>query len=99
MAASVDLRCYSLATPRHDGKLSVLFPDLNYSGEWEIDELPWDAVTPIGPGKEHPEHLDAALVEAITKHVAIDAADHKSKGATLAFLYLYLTLAHGNKRC
>ncbi|CAK5268636.1 unnamed protein product [Mycena citricolor] len=47
IAASVDLRCFGLATPRNDGRVSVHFTDIdNFYHEWDTQSLPWDAVTP-----------------------------------------------------
>ncbi|EPQ52753.1 cystathionine beta-l [Gloeophyllum trabeum ATCC 11539] len=101
VAASVDLRCYGLTTPRHDGKLSVQFCDIeNFYHEWDINNLPWDAVTTIQVGQEHPEQLDQTLMEAISTRAlpaSIDAAP-KARGAATAFLYLYMILAHGGER-
>lgn len=77
------------------------FTDINnYRREWNLNELPWDAVTSIGIGKEHPENIDEKLVDAITKH-ALDSsveAEPRAKAAALAFLYVYMVLAHGGER-
>jgi hypothetical protein len=57
------LRSFS---PRHDGKVALRFIDLdNFSHEWVLDDLPWDAVTSIGVGNPHPDTLDQRLVDAI----------------------------------
>ncbi|KAJ6466612.1 cystathionine beta-lyase [Mycena vitilis] len=99
VAASVDLRCYGLATPRNDGKLSVHFADIdNFYHEWDIGSLPWDAATPLTTGQEHPEVLDQVLMDAIAAGPVqeIDEAAKHAKVAALAFLYLYLML--GNSR-
>lgn len=96
IAASVDLRCYGLATPRNDGKLSVHFTDIdNFYHEWDIDSLPWEAVTPIALGEEPPEVLDEKLVDALNKGPLghLDDTQSASRGAGLAFLYLYMTLS------
>ncbi|PPQ70044.1 hypothetical protein CVT26_013368 [Gymnopilus dilepis] len=95
IAASVDLRCYGLATPRHDNKVSIHLQDIdNFRHEWDVDSLPWDAVTPIAPGEEHPEQLDERLVDALNKTAlnVIDPGQKAAHGACLAFLYLYMTL-------
>ncbi|KAJ7914934.1 Cys/Met metabolism PLP-dependent enzyme-domain-containing protein [Mycena leptocephala] len=97
VAASVDLRCYGLATPRNDGKLSVHFADIdNFYREWDIESLPWDAVTPIAAGQEHPDVLDQVLMDAIVAGPLkdIDEAAKHAKTAGLAFLYMYLMLSH-----
>ncbi|KAG2017833.1 cystathionine beta-lyase [Coprinopsis cinerea AmutBmut pab1-1] len=101
IAASVDLRCYGLTTPRTDNKLSAHFKDLgNFYHEWDIDSLPWDALTPIPPGEEHPEELDQRLIEALSQSVLAELGDEnkQARAATLAFLYLYMTLARGQHR-
>ncbi|OCB84761.1 cystathionine beta-lyase [Sanghuangporus baumii] len=96
LAASVDLRCYGLTTPRKDNKISVHFTDLaDYRHEWNIDELPWDAVTYTPPGTNHPDTLDPKLIEAISTQ-ALPLSIHDSptaRNAALTFLYLYMTLA------
>jgi len=82
-------------TPRHDSKLSIHLQDIdNFRHEWDVDSLPWDAVTPIAPGDEHPEQLDERLVAALNK-TALDVIGSEQKaahGACLAFLYLYMIL-------
>ncbi|GBE88259.1 cystathionine beta-lyase [Sparassis crispa] len=101
IAASVDLRCYGVASPRHDNKLSLHLMDIgNYYKEWDLDDLPWDAVSLVLPGKQHPEVLDQKLVDAINTR-ALPLADEmppKAHGAAQAFLYLYMMLAHGDER-
>jgi hypothetical protein len=97
----VDLRCYGLATPRNDGKLSVHFNDIdNFYHEWDLDTLPWDAVTPVLAGAEHPEVLDQKLIDAISAGPlkGIDENRKSAQAASLAFLYLYLVLASGGER-
>lgn len=97
IAASVDLRCYGLATPRNDGKLSVHFTDIdNFYHEWDVDSLPWEAVTPIALGEEPPEVLNEKLVDALNKGPLghLDDTQSASRGAGLAFLYLYMTLSN-----
>ncbi|KAF7312172.1 Cystathionine beta-lyase [Mycena indigotica] len=100
IAASIDLRCYGLATPRDDAKLSVHFADIdNFYHEWDIEELPWHAGIPLAAGEEHPELLDQALVDAINmgplRHIS-DLAKH-AKIAALAVLYIYIQVGR-NKR-
>lgn len=101
IAASVDLRCYGLTTPRNDGKLSVHFHDIdNFYQEWDIEALPWDAVTPVPAGSEHPEALDQKLINAITEGPlkGTDESKRTAHAASLAFLYMYLILAKGAER-
>jgi mevalonate kinase len=102
IAAAVDLRCYALTTPRHDGKLSLHLPDIgNFSHTWDLDkDLPWDAVSPVPIGTHHPAILNARLVEAIKRILPSSASeDHpKPRAASIAFLYIYMSLMHGNEK-
>lgn len=98
IAASVDLRCYGLSSPRNDRKISVHLLNIgNFYYEWDIDDLPWDAVTPVPPGSTHPDNLDQRLVDAISQRAlpSPDQLPPKAHGAAMAFLYLYMTLVHG----
>ena len=97
----MDLRCYGLTSPRYDNKISLQLTDIgDHYQEWDVDTLPWDAVTPVLPGEQHAEQLDQRLVEAIAARALPDAADvpRGAHPAALAFLYLYMTLAHGDAR-
>lgn len=101
MAASVDLRCYGITTPRHDGKVSVHFVDIDaFTQEWEIDDLPWDAVTPVRVGDAHPDVLDHKLVDAITTRALSPQVLEKpgARQACIAFLYMYMIMSHGGSR-
>ena len=95
----MDLRCYGLTSPRHDGKICVNFADIDdFTHEWVLDDLPWDAVTSIRVGDKHPELLDQKLVEAIIKRALPDDIEAKAKMAAVAFLYLYMVMVHGGER-
>ncbi|KAJ3756327.1 Cys/Met metabolism PLP-dependent enzyme-domain-containing protein [Lentinula raphanica] len=97
IAASVDLRCYGLATPRNDGKLSTRFIDIdNFEAEWDIDSLPWSASAPLGHNERHPEDLDSHLIEAIQTGPLgnLDTDKSQARNAALAFLYMYIKLAN-----
>ena len=71
----------------------------NYYQEWDLDKLPWDAVTPVPPVEVHPELFDRKLMDAINERVlpSPDEMPPKSHGAALAFLYLYMSLTHGDE--
>ncbi|KAF7375185.1 Cystathionine beta-lyase [Mycena sanguinolenta] len=99
LAASVDLRCYGLATPRHDGKVSVHFTDIdNFYREWDINTLPWDAVIPLAAGEDHPDVLDQNLLDAISNGPLQSLGEQpKAKTASLAFLYMYLILGYSKR--
>lgn len=97
----MDLRCYGLTSPRSDNKVSVHFANINdFYHEWDLDSLPWDAVTPILPGDTHPEVLDQRLLDAIQERALPPAHQMlpKSHPAAVAFLYLYMTMSHGTYR-
>ena len=77
------------------------FTDIdNFSHEWDLSDLPWDAVTTVHVGNKHPEGLDEKLVDAITRRALTPTIDAqpKAKAAAIAFLYLYMILAHGSER-
>ncbi|KAG8965663.1 cystathionine beta-lyase [Tulasnella sp. 419] len=97
VAASVDLRCYGISTPRgNDGKLHIHLPDLGgFKHTWNINDLPWDAVTPLKEGEPHPDELDAKLVHAISSRAVpyTNNSDTRYKQAVVAFLYVYMMLA------
>ncbi len=101
IAASVGLRCYGLSSPRHDGKIALRLIDLdNFSHEWVLDDLPWDAVTSVGVGDPHPDALDQPLVDAIQQRGLPSNIDQnaQAKAAAVAFLYLYMVMTHGGER-
>lgn len=81
--------------------MSVHLSDIdNFYHEWDVDELPWDAVKSVEPGDHHPDLLDQNLVDAINERAIgpdIHALPH-AKAAAVAFLYLYMILAHGDER-
>ncbi|CAK5274208.1 unnamed protein product [Mycena citricolor] len=98
IAASVDLRCFGLATPRNDGKVSVHFTDIdNFYHEWDVNSLPWDAVKPV---QEHGDALDQALLDAISAGPLqdIELSTKHSRSASQAFLYLYLTIGYARRQ-
>lgn len=100
IAASVDLRCYGLITRRDDKKISVHFADIdNFYHEWDIDTLPWNAVTPVVLGEAHPEILDQTLIDAITQGPLTELSEQQNhaRAASLAFLYMYLILTTGDR--
>lgn len=92
----MDLRCYGLATPRNDDKVSIHLQDLgDFHQEWDLESLPWNAVTPVQPGDEHPEELDLRLVAALNEGPLKGLGDAQKdvRGACTAFLYLYMNLS------
>ncbi|TCD63579.1 cystathionine beta-lyase [Steccherinum ochraceum] len=97
VAASVDLRCYALSSPRNDKKISVRLTNVgDHYHEWNIDDLPWDAASPVPPGEAHADTLDQHLLDAIVQRSLPPADDlpPKTHGALLAFLYMYMSISH-----
>ena len=72
----------------------------NYTHEWVIDDLPWDSATSIPVGGAHPDTLDQKLVDAIVKDALPKTLGERdpARGASIAFLYLYMSMAHGTER-
>ncbi|KAI9570532.1 Cys/Met metabolism PLP-dependent enzyme-domain-containing protein [Boletus coccyginus] len=96
LAASVSLRCYAIATP-HLGTLSrrvgVHFVDIDadnkeggFRHEWDIDNLPWQAVPVASQASEVP--LDLEFLEEISRIGLPEALGPHARQASLAFLYL-----------
>jgi hypothetical protein len=105
IAASVDLRCYGLVSPRNDGKLSLSLPDIpgGFYNEWDLETgLPWDSVTRISVGDVHPAVLDARLVDAITHRALSPELStpelRRARESVIAFLYLYMSMQHGDEK-
>ena len=99
IASSVDLRCYGLVTQRSDNRISLNLPDLDqWSHTWDIDTLPWDAVTPIQVGEDHPPLLDPRLIDAITLRALPESVEtlkyNRAKSSAISFLYLYMSLRY-----
>jgi hypothetical protein len=72
----------------------------NFSHEWDVDSLPWDAVTPVAPGEGHPDELDQRLVHALNQKALNEFTEEQkaARGGSLAFLYLYMILAGSHNR-
>ena len=88
-----------MTSPRYDNKVSVHFADINdFKHEWDVDDLPWDAVVSIPQGESHPDALDQRLVDAIKSRALPAEMSPKSQAAAIAFLYLYMTIAYGSYR-
>jgi hypothetical protein len=66
--------------------------------EWDIDSLPWPAVTPVPLACEHPDTLDQNLVDALNQGPLADVGSDKAKVASLAFLYMYMSLSVNRSR-
>ncbi|KAG6334057.1 hypothetical protein ID866_5031 [Astraeus odoratus] len=99
LAASLSLRCYAVSTPRSDAVVAVHFLDIDvgqpdgFKYQWKVADLPWDAV----PSQSSPDDgelaLDLQFVEQLISHSLPADLDAHARQASLAFLYLYMTLA------
>jgi len=79
--------------------VSVHFIDVgDFRFEWKLEDLPWDLTNGVAPGDLHGDTLDQTLVNGILKRSIPDTVPSKAKTALLAFLYLYMMLAHGGER-
>lgn len=88
-------------SPRQDHRVSAHFHDIeNFYREWDINGLPWEAVTPVPVGEKHPDDLDQRLVDALLQGPLsqIPDAQKNARAASLAFLYLYMSLSTGGER-
>lgn len=77
---------------RDDGKVAIAAPDLEADYEWDITALPW-ATVPAREGATAPTELDPALLAAIEELVARAGLTRTGTSASIAFLYLYMTMA------
>ncbi|KIK96455.1 hypothetical protein PAXRUDRAFT_138398 [Paxillus rubicundulus Ve08.2h10] len=102
LAASLSLRCYGVTIPHAGtsrGKIGVHFLDIDtcakeggFRYEWDVEGLPWDAVSESTPleGSEIP--LDHNLLEEISRSALPSTMGSHARQASLAFLYLYMVL-------
>ncbi|KAI6122182.1 cystathionine beta-lyase [Pisolithus croceorrhizus] len=105
LAASLSLRCYAISSPRTDNTLGVHFLDIDggqpdgFKHEWNLSELPWDAVPSQSSQVEGEVALNHQLLDVISSQVLADISDTHARQASLAFLYLYMVLgAHSGQR-
>ncbi|KAI6025599.1 Cys/Met metabolism PLP-dependent enzyme-domain-containing protein [Pisolithus orientalis] len=105
LAASLSLRCYAISTPRADDTLGVHFLDIDvgqpdgFKYEWDLSELPWDAVPSQPSSGEGEVALNHQFLDTITSQVLTDISNAHARQASLAFLYLYMVLAaHSGQR-
>ena len=77
------------------------FKDINdYKHEWDVDDLPWDAVNSIPKGEDHPDTLDMRVIEAIKARALPPESEMppKTHAAAVAFLYIYMMMSVGGHR-
>lgn len=117
LAASVSLRCYAIATPHtgtSSGRVGVRFVDIDAGDkeggyDWDIDNLPWQAVP--GESLHHVPDLfyssvlrsaasrasevpvDLEFLEEISRVALPEVLGFHARQASLAFLYLYMVFA------
>ncbi|KAG8213070.1 Cys/Met metabolism PLP-dependent enzyme-domain-containing protein [Butyriboletus roseoflavus] len=98
LAASVSLRCYAIATP-HLGassrRVGVHLIDIDagdkeggFRYEWDIGNLPWQAVPATSQASE--VSLDLEFLEEISRVALPEVLGSHARQASLAFLYLYM---------
>ncbi|AAW46333.1 hypothetical protein CNBK1800 [Cryptococcus deneoformans B-3501A] len=96
IASSVDLRCFSVLSPRRDGKVGLEVPNIGVELEWEISKLPWNLLPVHANGGRHvaDKELDTALLQAVEGAVNTHVEVGKTGiGACVAFLYLYMMIS------
>lgn len=96
VASSVDLRCFSVLSPRRDGKIGLEVPNIGVELEWEISKLPWNLLPVHANGERHvaDQELDTALLQAVEGAVNTHVEVGKTGiGACVAFLYLYMMIS------
>lgn len=97
IASSIDLRCYTLATSRSDGMISLDLPDLSYNQSWEISSLPWEKIR--SSSQKAPRSDESPDQELLTllanSYVKPDVL--KAVQAAQAFLYLYMHLCGSSR--
>lgn len=93
IATSLNLRCYGVLSPRNDGKVAIQAPDLEAECEWDISQLPWDAVPAGAGGSKAPTDLDETLLKRIEDIVAEGHPSSTGFRGSVAWLYMYMIMA------
>lgn len=105
IAAAISLRSYLLVTTLSKSKrtVSLIFPDVDMSHTWNIDELPWAAFSHPSKKKYYYDlvtSLDPDLLSAIQPHlkdISLDKPESIQKihrNSALSFLYIFLSLGN-----
>ncbi|ROW11746.1 hypothetical protein VPNG_05654 [Cytospora leucostoma] len=105
IAAAISLRSYLLVTTLSKSKrtVSLIFPDVDMSHTWNIDDLPWSAFSHPSKKKYYYDlvtSLDPELIEAIQPHLVDispdkpDAIRKIHRNSALSFLYIFLSLGN-----
>jgi len=95
IAAAINLRCFALLSKRADGVIGVDLPDIGLIKEFEIPNLPWDAVdgsasTAVAAA---PADLDQGVLSALERYLGEDGLKPAAHVAALAILYLYMVMS------
>ncbi|POS72513.1 mevalonate kinase [Diaporthe helianthi] len=105
IAAATSLRSYLLVTTLSKSKrtVSLIFPDVDMSHTWDIDQLPWATFSHPSKKKNYYDlvtSLDPDLTAAIQPHLVDispdqpDAVRKIHRNSALAFLYIFLSLGN-----
>ncbi|KKY36312.1 putative mevalonate kinase [Diaporthe ampelina] len=105
IAAATSLRSYLLVTTLSKSKrtVSLIFPDVDMSHTWDIDQLPWATFSHPSKKKYYYDlvtSLDPDLIAAVQPHLVDispdkpDAVRKIHRNSALAFLYIFLSLGN-----
>lgn len=104
LAASVDLRCFSLLTPSPPltsssapAHITLSIPDLSSTQTWAASTLPWD-LAPAWTGTP-PDALDQVLLGRCEELAESGGGDARGRVSAAAFLYLLVVLSKGVPSC
>ncbi|WVN90920.1 cystathionine beta-lyase [Cryptococcus depauperatus CBS 7841] len=96
IATSVDLRCFSVLSARHDNIVGLEAPNIGVELEWDISKLPWNLLPVHSNSDRHvaDKELNPALLQVIENIVNLHFEVGKTgMAAAVAFLYLYMMIA------
>ncbi|XP_017269133.1 mevalonate kinase [Kryptolebias marmoratus] len=92
LAVSLNLRTYLQIKARSNGKVCINLPNIDTFLCWDLSELK-QLLACLGDKKEEAQRLDAELVKRLREFLGVtDGNLDSSNTATLAFLYIYLSL-------
>lgn len=72
--------------------MAIQAPDLEAECEWNISELPWDAVPKGAGGAKAPADLDETLLKRIEDLVAEGNPSNTGFRGSVAWLYMYMIM-------
>ncbi|KAM4578430.1 mevalonate kinase isoform 2-T2 [Fundulus diaphanus] len=92
LAVSLNLRTYLQLKVSSDGKVSINLPNIDTFVCWELSELK-NLTSCLSDKKEEVQRLDSELVKRLHEFIGVTNGNlDSSTTATLAFLYIYLSL-------